>query len=92
MLTRLLLQCRASGSTRALLVTDGALAVTEDELRHAVTTLATQGCPPSFKLACVAPRRDTFEMWARVEDAGLRGGLRTRVFFEEKNAVRWLEL
>lgn len=88
---RMLAGCRTSQVNRALLVADGVLGITQDELRAAVLALTAQ-CPPGFKLACVAPSGETFESWARVEDVGLRDGVRTRVFFDEDNAVRWLGL
>lgn len=90
--SHLLAQCRASGISKALLVTDGVLGMTQEELSEVLSSLAKQECPSGFKLACVAPTRETFERWARVEDIGLREGVRTRVFFDEGNAQRWLEL
>ena len=82
-------QCRERNATRAMLVA-ATLQASEGELRNGLHTLASTGCRPGFKLACVTAVRSSFEALVKVEDSALSQGISVRVFFDEDNARRWL--
>jgi hypothetical protein len=82
-------ECRGQRATRAMLVA-GTLQISQADLKHGLATLAATGCSPGFKLACVAPVRQSFEALVQVEDSALGHGISVRVFFDEDNAKRWL--
>ena len=82
-------ECRERRATRAMLLA-GTLQISETDLKAALSTLAATGCKPGFKLACVAPVRQSFEALVQVEDSTLGQGIAVRVFFDEDNAKRWL--
>jgi hypothetical protein len=82
-------QCRSRKATRAMLVAD-TLQITEGDLKGGLVALASTGCSPGFKLACVTPIRQSFEALVKVEDSALSQGISVRIFFDEDNARRWL--
>ena len=79
------------GAISALLQVEGDIKLGREALREAVIGLADSGCPAGFKLACVTRVRDVFEDFVYAEDAGIRSGITTRVFFDEENAAEWLK-
>lgn len=82
-------ECRERRAMRAMLIAS-TLQISQDDLKQGLSTLAATGCRPGFKLACVAPERQSFEALVQVEDSALGHGISVRVFFDEDNAKRWL--
>ena len=83
-------RCRDCKATRAML-TASTLNISEGDLKAGLAVLASAGCGPGFKLACVTPDRQSFEALVKVEDSALGHGVSVRVFFDQDNAKRWLD-
>jgi hypothetical protein len=88
---RIAAECLKQRATRAMVVAAGNLEVSRKELRDVVIGLSEEGCLHGFKLAFVAAHREAYEELVQAEDAGIRAGITTRIFFDEKNAARWLD-
>ena len=86
---RLAKDCRTGDATAAMIVVPSAVRFTMEDAADALVVLSRH-CAAGFRVAWVAPERETFEQLVRSESAALRYGLTARAFFDETNAVRWL--
>lgn len=84
--------CARTRVSRALVLIEEDVPFERPRLEGAIRELAASGCVPGFRLAWVARSNRTYESLVRAEPSGLREGISIRVFFDVRNAERWLAL
>jgi hypothetical protein len=81
--------CSEKGLTRAVMILEGRLKATREDLIAALEMLSPT-CRPGFVLAFVAADPESFDDFVAIENTALQAGIRARAFFNEAGAAQWL--
>ncbi len=83
--------CIQNQITRVLIIAGGDDPAGEHYLRGALTTIVLAGIPDGFRLALVTPLPRTAHIYRNTQGDFNAAGVRTRMFDQEQDAVRWLD-
>ena len=85
-------ECFRAGVTKVLVVSDGSGDPTSTwAIRHSIQAMALAGLPSNFSIALVARTAHACRIYKYAEAVAERRNMRVKVFFNEVEAVRWLE-